>query len=442
MFRTILFLLIALSGPPAQTSSHTEVERHIRAEMDFLASDEMQGRESASQFEAVAARYLASELERDGLLPGGDETSSDKSYLQNFSFNQTKASSAALKVGGNTAQMGSDFVITRLSGAQFSGPLQKWTPDKTIMRGAVVFVPADAANRSLTRKIISSGAVAVLIGFGPKTQDLFAHFKAEPATVEKEGKTNSLLLSQEMTNAISRINEGEAVTLTAKVNDVERHSRNVIAVLPGETDEVVMISAHYDHIGLRPGQADPIYNGADDDASGAVAVLQLAKKLSSGKKPRRTVYFVLFGSEELGSLGGDHFQKHLPVDLNKVVAQIEFEMIGRPDPKVNPGTLWMTGFERTDLGPELAKRGAALVGDPHPEQNFFERSDNFPMAKRGVVAQTISSYGLHPQYHQPDDDIAHIDFAHMTHAIESMIKPIEWFVNSDFKPQWKPGMKP
>jgi Zn-dependent M28 family amino/carboxypeptidase len=204
----------------------------------------------------------------------------------------------------------------------------------------------------------------------------------------------------------------------------------------------VIISAHYDHIGVRPGQADPIYNGADDDASGTVAVLQLAKKLSSGKKPRRTVYFVLFGSEELGSLGGDHFQKNPPVDLNKIVAQVEFEMIGRPDPKVNPGTLWMTGFERTDLGPELAKRGAALVGDPHPEQNFFERSDNFPMAKRGVVAQTISSYGLHPQYHQPDDDIAHIDFAHMTHAIESMIKPIEWFVNSDFKPQWKPGMKP
>jgi Zn-dependent M28 family amino/carboxypeptidase len=320
--------------------------------------------------------------------------------------------------------------------------LQKWQADKAVTKGAVVFVPAEAANRSLTRKLISAGAVAVLMGFGPQTAELFAHFKREPATLEKEGKTNSLLLSQEATNAVSKMNDGEMVTFASKISDVERKSRNVIAILPGETDEVVMISAHYDHLGVRPGQADPIYNGADDDASGTVAVLELAEGLSRGKKPRRTVYFVLFGSEEFGSLGGDYFQKHPPLDLNKIVAQIEFEMIGRPDPKVKPGTLWMTGFERTDLGPELAKHGAALVADPHPEQNFFERSDNFPMAKRGVVAQTISSYGLHPQYHQPDDDIAHIDFAHMTHAIESMVEPIEWLVNSDFKPQWKPGMKP
>jgi Zn-dependent M28 family amino/carboxypeptidase len=272
--------------------------------------------------------------------------------------------------------------------------------------------------------------------------DLFAHLQSEPGTIEEDGKTNSLLLSDEWTKVVAASKDGEAISFTAQKRDVEYKSRNVIGVLPGTTSEVIMISAHYDHLGVRPGQADPVYNGADDDASGTVAVLELARHLSSGKKPKRTVYFVLFGSEEFGLLGGEHFEKHPPIDLNSVVAQIGFEMIGRPDAKVKPGTLWMTGFERTDLGPELAKRGAAIVSDPHPEQNFFERSDNFPMAKRGIVAHTISSFGLHQQYHQPEDDIAHIDFQHMTRAIESMTQPIEWLVNSDFKPQWKPGMKP
>jgi len=130
------------------------------------------------------------------------------------------------------------------------------------------------------------------------------------------------------------------------------------------------------------------------------------------------------------------------VPLESIVAQIEFEMIGRPDPKVAPGTLWMPGFDRSNLGPELAKHGAALVADPHPEQRFFERSDNYPLAKRGVIAHSISSYGLHAQYHQPDDDIAHIDFAHLAHAIESMIAPVRWLADSDFKPAWLPGQQP
>lgn len=442
MIRTIFFVLVSLCTASAQSSSHSNLEQRVRSEMNFLASDEIQGRASASEFEAIAARYLASELERDGLLPGGDAIALGKSYLQNFSFTQKKVFSGTMKAGANKAELGADFVISRLSNSQFSGPLQKWEPDKAVKKGAVVFVSADAANRSLTRKLISSGAVAVLTGFGPKLEQLFAHFKNEPATLEGEGKTNSLLLSAKETDVISKLKDSEMVTFTAKVGDVERRSRNVVAILPGETEEIVMISAHYDHLGVRPGQPDPIYNGADDDASGTVAVLELAKILSSGKKPRRTVYFVLFGSEEFGTIGGDYFQKHPPVGLNKIVAQIGFEMIGRPDPKVKPGTLWMTGFERTDLGPELAKRGAALVADPHPEQNFFERSDNFPLAKRGVIAQTISSFGLHPQYHQPDDDVAHIDFEHMTHAIESMIEPMEWLVNSEFKPHWKFGMKP
>ncbi|MGH9566876.1 MAG: M28 family metallopeptidase, partial [Candidatus Angelobacter sp.] len=140
---------------------------------------------------------------------------------------------------------------------------------------------------------------------------------------------------------------------------------------------------------------------------------------------------------------GDHyFLQHPPAPLEKIVANLEFEMIGRPDPAVKPDELWLTGFERSNLGPELAKHGAKLVADPHPKQNFFQRSDNFALAKQGVVAQTVSSFGLHKDYHRPSDDLAHIDFAHMEQAIQSMIDPVEWLANSDFKPEWAAGKKP
>jgi Zn-dependent M28 family amino/carboxypeptidase len=109
---------------------------------------------------------------------------------------------------------------------------------------------------------------------------------------------------------------------------------------------------------------------------------------------------------------------------------------------VKPDQLWLTGFDRSNLGPELAKHGAKLVADPHPAEHFFERSDNFALARKGIIAQTVSSYGLHKDYHRPSDDVAHIDFAHMEQAIRSMMKPVRWLADSEFKPEWVAGKKP
>jgi Zn-dependent M28 family amino/carboxypeptidase len=225
------------------------------------------------------------------------------------------------------------------------------------------------------------------------------------------------------------------------------NTRNVIGVLHGSDaklkDEVVLLTAHLDHVGMREGgSGDNIFNGADDDASGCVAVLQFARALAQKQAPRRTILFVFFGSEETGGQGNQYFLQHPPVPLKNIVANLEFEMIGRPDAAVKPDELWLTGYDRSNLGPELAKHGAKLVADPHPRQNFFQRSDNYALAQQGVVAQTVSSFGLHPDYHRPSDDVAHIDFAHMEQAIHSMIGPVEWLANSDFKPAWLEGKKP
>jgi Zn-dependent M28 family amino/carboxypeptidase len=219
---------------------------------------------------------------------------------------------------------------------------------------------------------------------------------------------------------------------------------NAMAVLRGSdpklAQQTILLSSHLDHLGVHDGQ---IYQGADDDASGTIAVLELARSLGAlSTHPRRTVVFVCFGSEETGGQGNEYFLAHPPVPLASIVANLEFEMIGQPDHAIRADQLWLTGWERSDLGPTLAKHGAPLVADPHPDQHFFERSDNIALARSGIVAQTVSSFGLGSHYHQPTDTVTHIDFDHLSHAIQWMIAPIEWLANSAWTPTWNPGRKP
>ena len=82
------------------------------------------------------------------------------------------------------------------------------------------------------------------------------------------------------------------------------------------------------------------------------------------------------------------------------------------------------------------------MADPHPEEHFFQRSDNYVLARKGIIAHTVSSFGLHADYHQPSDDLSHVDFKHMTDAIASMVEPVRWLANTDFKPQWNEGGRP
>ncbi len=231
----------------------------------------------------------------------------------------------------------------------------------------------------------------------------------------------------------------------SKFEDTPRKETwNAIGILHGTTlsNEVILLTAHLDHLCIGPAvNGDSIYNGADDDASGTTVVLALARILAASH-PSRTIVFALFGSEESGGFGNQAFLAHPPVPVTSIVANLEFEMIGRPDSAIPAGTLWLTGFNRSNLGPELAKHGAHLVKDPHPKEKFFQRSDNYALALQGIIAQTVSSFGLHKDYHQPSDELRSIDFTHMTNAIASMVEPIHWLANTTWKPQWNPGRKP
>jgi len=286
-----------------------------------------------------------------------------------------------------------------------------------------------------------------LDGRGSATRDehiaaLFAASQFQALGLEPGGDNGTFLQKTKLPDPLP---ERVQKYLSKYPNGPRTETWNAIGILRGASkpNEVILLSAHLDHLGIGPAvNGDSIYNGADDDASGTTAVLTLAHILATGKQPKRTIVFALFGSEEIGGYGDRAFLDHPPMPLTNIVANLEFEMIGRPDPAVPEGTLWLTGYERTDLGPTLAKHGAHLVGDPHPAQHFFRRSDNYALARKGIIAQTVSSFGLHKDYHQPGDELSKIDFPHMDRAIQSMIVPIRWLADTGWKPRWYPGKQP
>ena len=222
---------------------------------------------------------------------------------------------------------------------------------------------------------------------------------------------------------------------------------NVIGLLKGSdptlSREVVVIDAHYDHLGIgAPVAGDSIYNGADDDASGTVSVLSVARALASAHHPKRSILFVLTTGEEEGLLGTNWLLAHFPLPFDSVVANLETEMIGRPDSLAGgPGKAWLTGYDRSTMGAMLAHAHIAVVADPRPSQQFFERSDNIAFAERGIPAHTLSSFNMHADYHQPSDDLSRIDFAHMTAVINSAVRAVELLSNGPL-PVWNPGGRP
>ena len=224
--------------------------------------------------------------------------------------------------------------------------------------------------------------------------------------------------------------------------------RNLIGIVRGSdptvADEVIVVGAHFDHIGVgRPVDGDSIYNGADDDASGVVAVLEAARDLASGTPPRRTVVFALFTGEEAGGLGSRWYLENPAVPLDRTVAQLQVEMIGRPDSLAGgSGMLWATGYERSTVGAILSSLGVPVVADPYPDENFFFRSDNVRFAFEGIPAHTLSSYNLHADYHRPSDDVSRVDFEHLVAAVETVIMAVRALADAPGAPAWNEGGRP
>lgn len=442
-------------------------ERNIRASMDFLASDAMQGRGSGTQFEWITGQYFASLMQQFGIEPAGEKDASGKpTYIQTVNITRdTFAEAPKLNYSANassiTLEHGKEMLILRMTTGQVNGGLQKITGEENPKQGAIVFLKAKEGEdqRALSQRmqtLSSGGANAVLV---EETSQFRAQWVGLAArrisftTVANQARNvmNLVVISKAAADALSQVADGTNIEIKGTLAESQKQQTwNAVGKITGSdpklSSEVILLSAHMDHLGVRataPGD-DKIFNGADDDASGCIAVLELARILAGDAKPKRTIYFAFFGSEEAGGVGSQYFVNTLTFPKEKIAANLQFEMIGRPDPKVKPEELWLTGYDRSNLGAELAKRGAKLVADPHPQQNFFQRSDNYTLARQGVIAHTVSSYDAvnGTYYHKASDEIKTIDFQHMTRAINSMVAPVRWLVNSNFKPVWYEGKKP
>lgn len=217
-------------------------------------------------------------------------------------------------------------------------------------------------------------------------------------------------------------------------------SANIIGVLEGKSkkEEFVIISAHYDHLGIRKveGQLDSIYNGANDDASGVTGVLALAAYFKNFGN-ERTIIFAAFTAEEMGLVGSTHFGKG--IDANKFVAGINLEMIGKT-PSFGPNTAWLTGFERSDFGKIVQKNlegsGYQLFPDPYKKFNLFFRSDNASLARLGVPSHTFSTTAIDvdKDYHKASDEAETLNMTIITQTIQAVAKGTKSIINGKDTP--------
>lgn len=436
---------LALAGALLATSTSlasAEIsERSVAAHEAFLASDALQGRGSATRDEAIAAAYVASEFQSYGLAPAPGMNG----YLQTATIVQQRLNGPVALTVGATSVPGATMLFG--SGKPVSGRLAIAANPGDLPSAPVVLLMDGGTNPlALRGEMRDKHIELLLLPDSEATRGVSTRFGGPRLPSYLQGSAPAdwptiVAIPQQQIERLSRM-PGAAVSLNVTTAQVPATTTNAIGYVQGSDPAAgtLLFSAHLDHLGVRPDGV--IMHGANDDASGTTAVLELAEALASGKQPRRSILFVCYGSEEAGEYGSTYFAEHPPVPLSQIVANVEFEMIGAQDPKLPKNTLMMTGFDRSNLGPALKQHGALVTGDPYPEQHFFQRSDNYSLALKGVVAHTVSGWAVTPTYHQPTDTYANLNIPFMTSAIRSLVVPIEWLANSDFVPAWNAGGKP
>lgn len=235
-------------------------------------------------------------------------------------------------------------------------------------------------------------------------------------------------------------------------------ARNVIAILPGSDsklrDTYVLLTAHYDHLGTtetagreaadRPSPASPdqIYNGANDDGSGSVSVIAVARALAAMRvRPRRSVVFVLFFGEELGFRGSQFYAQHPPVPLSKTIAELNLEQVGRTDssegPEIARVSLTGTGYSNLPAFIRCAgsRTGITTYVDSGND-DYFVRSDNAVFAKHGIPAHTLCVAFDFPDYHRVGDEWQKIDYDNMAKVDRTVALAILSIANSTQAPHW------
>lgn len=403
-----ILIVCCLMGSVSVFSQKSRIEQtYVDHLIKTLSADNMQGRKSFEPGIEKAATFIEDEFKKIGLKPLKGLTG----YKQTFTVARIKPGETVLEVNG--LPIAADKVFTVTAQAQ----LQWQTKD-----ASVVLIRAEDSFSQKAAELMKAKTNALVL-VDEAHQDMFGKYR----NYYSKGNI-SLQQSEEgsLVFALHKPVESPSFQLKA-TNAVENLSlSNVAGMIPGKgkKDEVVVFSAHYDHIGiLKAVNGDSIANGADDDASGTTAVIALAQYFKKLKNNARTLIFVAFTAEEMGGYGSQYFSRQL--DPGKVRAMFNIEMIGKPS-KFGANTAWITGYEKTDFGKILQQnlQGTqfAFHPDPYPEQNLFYRSDNATLARLGVPAHSISSdqIDIDKLYHSVDDEYESLDIANMTQIIRAI----------------------
>jgi Zn-dependent M28 family amino/carboxypeptidase len=239
---------------------------------------------------------------------------------------------------------------------------------------------------------------------------------------------------------------GVTVALSVAIEPVTTQVPNVLASLPGSdlAQEIVLIGAHYDHIGQAGlgqcgearsgGSSTSICNGADDNASGTAMVLELARAYKqSGRAPRRTIVFVNFAGEELGVLGSKALAEAPPFDLKRVVAMVNLDMVGRLGPK----GLAIGGLGSSEAGCRCSTRSGPRGLEILYEGSVATRSDHASFYRKDIPVLFFFT-GVHSDYHRPGDHADKINLVGMT-AIGQIVGGVMQALGDGLPVPWKPA---
>jgi hypothetical protein len=442
--RSPIVFLCGLLGSAALLSAQVDTitEARVREAVSWLADDAREGRDTPSPGLEESAQWLAKRFEAAGLqqivkgswfhdytLPGLRVDSREielklvrKHKDKDATFELKPDVDVRLWRAADTAS-GEDEATTV---AQSDDPvLQRLLGAESGRRPIVIEVPTDHPYW-----LASAGARSMLGGRRAAARPIFLVRKGLFPDLPGDGTEPTWV-----------------ATWKASVPEkIEIPLKNVVAMIPGSTkrDEYIVVSAHYDHIGKgNPVAGDSINNGADDDASGTTAVVLLAEALAREKPPARSILFVCFSGEEKGLRGSAAFADHPPVPREQIVADINIEMIGRPE-EGKQGKAWITGTNLSDFtaiaGDALKKENVELT-DFRMAGQLFAQSDNYSFARFGIVAHSLSAGSLHKDYHRPSDEVAKLDIPHMTKITRGLFDVVRAFADRDAKPEWSEAGK-
>ncbi len=381
---------------------------NVQRVLNTLASDEMQGRAAFSPGIEKAAAFIENEFRQIGIQPLEGEAG----YRQSFSVTRIRPVSQSAEVNGTAVNPADLMIVTDQPSIAWNDPSQ----------AEVIRIGPGQQFFGRFREITGMQK-PVLVLVDRQYADAFARLKAniQRGRIVQEAQ-------QSESAAVFILGGDEPSSLkVAFSNSVEAAPLfNVAGMLKGKSrpDEIVVFSAHYDHLGIvKPLEGDSIANGADDDASGTTAVIELARHFKKAGDNERTIIFVAFTAEEIGGYGSRYFSSKL--DPAKVMAMFNIEMIGK-ESRFGTNAAFITGYERSDFGKILQKNldGTAFTfhPDPYPEQQLFYRSDNATLAALGVPAHTISTDKIDVDkfYHTVNDELETLDVQNITNTIKAI----------------------